>query len=371
MRTLLYIWFAVINVGIPNTKLTRSLLPQPGLPMNRPTFLKALASLFFTVPLNADGPLKPLRAGIIGLDTSHVPAFTKLFNGPKADGDLAGIKVVAGFPGGTDMPASRDRVVKFTEQVREMGVEIVGSIPALLEKVDVVLLESVDGRIHLEECKKVFPSGKPVFIDKPVAGTLADTIMVFDLAKRHKVNCFSSSSARFGDDLRGLLNNESVGDIVGASTWGPCSYQAGTPDLFFYAIHGVESLFTLMGPGCLTVTRTKTPQHDQTTGVWKDGRIGTYRGIVKGKSEFGATVYGGKSVAHGGKTISYEGLCRQIGKFFRTGIPPVSQAETLEIFAFMEAADESVRQGGKPVEVAAVLLKAQNEVAQRAAELNK
>ena len=93
---------------------------------------------------------KPLRAGIIGLDTSHVPAFTKLFNDSKAEGDLAGITIVAGYPGGTDMPASKDRVAKFTEQVKGMGVEIVDTIPQLLEKVDVVLLESVDGRIHLQ-----------------------------------------------------------------------------------------------------------------------------------------------------------------------------------------------------------------------------
>jgi hypothetical protein len=307
--------------------------------------------------------VKPLRAGIIGLDTSHVPAFTKLFNNPKADGDLAGIKVVAGYPGGTDMPASKDRVAKFTEQVRGMGVEIVDSIPKLLEKVDVVLIESVDGRIHLKEAREVFQSGKLVYIDKPIAGTLPETIALFELAKKHRVKTWSSSSSRFGADLLALKGNEEIGDILGVTTWGPCSYQSGTPDLFFYAIHGIESLFTLMGTGCETVARSKGPITDQVTGVWKDGRIGTYRGIVKGKSEFGAIVYGSKGVRQGAKTISYEALCRQIGKFFRTGEPPVSEAETIEIFTFMEAADESLRQGGKPVALADVLAKAKEEAA--------
>jgi len=305
--------------------------------------------------------LKPLRAGIIGLDTSHVPAFTKLFNNPNADGDLAGIKVVAGYPGGTDMPASKDRVAKFTEQVRGMGVEIVDSIPKLLEKVDVVLIESVDGRIHLLEAREVFQSGKLVYIDKPIAGTLPETIALFELAKKHHVKTWSSSSSRFGADLLSLKGNEEIGDILGVTTWGPCSYQSGTPDLFFYAIHGIESLFTLMGTGCETVSRSKGPITDQVTGVWKDGRIGTYRGIVRGKSEFGAIVYGSKGVRQGAKTISYEALCRQIGKFFRTGEPPVSEAETIEIFTFMEAADESLRQCGKPVALADVLAKAKAE----------
>src|SRR5687767_11443224 len=83
----------------------------------------------------------PIRIGIIGTDTSHVPAFTKMFNDPKAQGELAGFKVVAAFPGGSpDIASSRDRVQTFARQIKEMGVEIVPSIPELLAKVDVVLL---------------------------------------------------------------------------------------------------------------------------------------------------------------------------------------------------------------------------------------
>jgi hypothetical protein len=330
---------------------------KPVLPLAAAFFLSLAGSSF------SQDTLKPLRAGIIGLDTSHVPAFTKLFNNPKADGDLAGIKVVAGYPGGTDMPASKDRVAKFTEQVRGMGVEIVDSIPKLLEKVDVVLIESVDGRIHLKEAREVFQSGKLVYIDKPIAGTLPETIALFELAKKHHVKTWSSSSSRFGPELVAMKSNAEIGNILGVTTWGPCSYQAGTPDLFFYAIHGVESLFTLMGTGCETVARSKGVASDQVTGMWKDGRIGTYRGIVKGKAEFGAMVYGSKGVQQGAKAVSYEALCRQIGKFFRSGEPPVSEAETIEIFTFMEAADESLRQGGKPVALADVLAKAKEEAA--------
>jgi predicted dehydrogenase len=312
-------------------------------------------------PTSANESLKPLKAGIIGLDTSHVPAFTKLFNNPKSDGDLVGITVTAAYPGGTDMPASANRIANFTEQVRKMGVEIVDTIPALTAKVDVILLESVDGRIHLKEASEAFKAGKPVFIDKPLAGNLPECVAIAELAKRHNVKCFTSSSSRFGSDLVELIGNDEIGDIISASTWGPCSYQSGTPDLFFYAIHGIESLFTLMGPGCASVQRTKTASNDQTVGTWSDGRIGTYHGIVKGKSEFGAIVYGSKSVRSGGKIISYEALCRAIGRLFRTGTPPISLDHSLEIMAFMEAADESQRQGGKPVSVPDTLAKARTE----------
>jgi len=322
-----------------------------------------LLALLLSGTTIAQDDLKPLRAGIVGLDTSHVPAFTKLFNKGETEGELAGIKVTAGYTGGTDMPASRDRKEKFTQQLRDMGVEIVPTIAELLAKVDVVLLESVDGRIHLQEAQEIFKAGKPVFIDKPVAGTLAEAIAIFELAKKSNVKVWSSSSSRFGADLIAMKTNPEIGDILSVTTWGPCSYQSGTPDLFFYAIHGIESLFALMGTGCETVSRTKGSITDQVTGVWKDGRVGTYRGILKGKSEFGALVFGTAGVRQGAKTISYEALCRQIGTFFRTGVAPVSAEETIEIFTFMEAADESLRQGGKPVALAEVLAKAQAEAA--------
>ena len=303
-------------------------------------------------------PAPPIRVGMIGLDTSHVPAFARLFNSPKAEGDLAGFKIVAGYPGGTDMPASHDRVAKFTEGLRVTGIEIVDSIPKLLAKVDVVLLESVDGRIHLQEASQVIKAGKPLFIDKPLAGSLADAIVIYDLAQQHHVPCFSASSIRFGTGIQALKKNASLGQIVGAITWGPCSYQEGTPDMFFYGVHGIEALFTLMGTGCESVSRTQTADADVLTGVWKGEHVGTYRGLRRHKEEFGAVAFGTEGIAPAGKGDNYEDLCREIGKFFKTRTPPVSAEETLEIFTFMEAADESKRQGGKPVALKEVLAKA-------------
>jgi predicted dehydrogenase len=303
----------------------------------------------------------PIRAGMIGLDTSHVPAFAKIFNNPKVSGDLAGIRIVGGYPGGTDLPASRDRVQGFTEQLRGLGIEIVDSIPKLLERVDAVLLESVDGRIHLQEAIPVIKAGKPLFIDKPVAGSLADAIVIYDLAKRHKVPCFSSSSVRFSPGIQELLKNETLGTIAGAITWGSCTYQEGTPDMFFYGIHGIEPLYALMGTGCETVTRIQTKDTDLVSGVWKDGRIGTYRGIRQNKSDFGAVAFGSKGIVQAGREAGYEELCSEVARFFKTGTAPVRAEETIELFAFMEAADESKRQGGAPVSLASVLGKAKAE----------
>jgi hypothetical protein len=332
--------------------------------------LGSLSILLTITAVCAAQEAKTLRAGMIGLDTSHVPAFARTLNSEKATGDLAGVKVVAGYPGGTEIPASRDRVEKFTDQLRGMNIEIVQTIPELLEKVDVVMLESVDGRIHLQEAIPVIKAGKPLWIDKPVAGSLADAIMIYELAKRHNVPVFSSSSARYNAGLQAVLEDEAVGGVVGAATWGSCSPSPGTPDMFFYGIHGIEPLFVLMGRGCETVSRVATKDTDLVTGVWKDGRVGSYRGIRKNAASSGAIVYGAKTIvapvkASGG---GYEPLCVEIARFFKTGKPPVSAEETLEIFTFMEAADESKRQGGAPVSMAEVYSKAKREADSRLAQ---
>lgn len=305
-----------------------------------------------------------IRAGMIGLDTSHVPAFTKILN--QADDETyAGIRVVAGYPGGTDIPASRDRVEGFTNQQRDMGVEIVDTIPALLERVDVVLLESVDGRIHLEEAIPVILAGKPLFIDKPVAGSLADAIAIYELAKKHDVPVFSCSSLRYSPAIQSLRDDPELGDVVGTFVWGSCSYQAGTPDLFFYGIHGVEMLYTLMGTGCQTLTRAQTDDTDVVTGTWNDGRLATYRGIRKHKSGFGAVAFGTKAIKSVERDGSYRELIEQVATFFVSGQSPVAAEETIELVAFMEAADESKRQGGQPVQIADVMATAEAEAAKR------
>src|SRR3954464_11320125 len=278
---------------------------------------------------------RPIRAGVIGLDTSHATAFAKLSNDPKSTGDIADVKIVAAFPGGSeDIPSSRDRVAGFTKQYSEMGIAIVDSIPRLLEQVDVVLLESVDGRPHLAQARPVFQAGKPMFIDKPLAGSLADAIAIDELGKKYKVPWFSSSSLRYSPGTVAIMSDPKVGPIIGCDSWSPCPLEEHHPDLFWYGVHGVETLYTVMGPGCVSVTRVHTDGADVVVGAWSDGRIGTFRGIRAGKSDYGATVFGKNGIAPTGKYEGSKPLVEQIAAFFKTRQPPVSNAETLELFAF-------------------------------------
>jgi hypothetical protein len=298
-------------------------------------------------PISDDGK----RIGMIGLDTSHSVAFTKEFNDPDADPALGGFKVVAAYPRGSfEIESSYSRIPKYTEEVKKHGVNVVDSIDELLEMVDYVMLETNDGRLHLDQALPVLEAGKTMFIDKPMTASLRDAIIIFEKAKALGIPVFSSSSLRYVENIQ-LASNGEIGKIVGATTYGPASIEATHPDLFWYGIHAVEMLFTVMSTGCTQVTRVHTPGTDVAVGVWDDERVGTVIGMRTGKYEFGGTAFGVDGSLPLSPYNGYKPLLLEIAKFFQTGQVPVRPEETLEILAFMEAADESKKQGGIPVEM--------------------
>lgn len=310
--------------------------------------------------LQAQSTDAPLRVGLIGLDTSHVVAFTQLLNDPTHKDHVPGARVVAAFKGGSpDVESSATRVDGFTATLRDKWqIEIVPTIEALLPKVDVVMLTSVDGRVHLEQARPVIAARKPLFIDKPMAGSYKDAAEIVRLAKAAGTPVYSASSRRYTEDVQGLVNDKSVGKVLGAMTFGPASIEPHHPDLFWYGVHAVETLYTIMGPGCVKVSRTYTEGADVVVGEWRDGRIGTVRGIRDGKAGYGQIAYGSdanvittpeSAAAIQKPRAGYYGLLVRTIEFFRTGTPPVTPEETLETLAFMEAADLSKARGGAPV----------------------
>jgi len=309
----------------------------------------------------AQGVAKGLRVGIIGLDTSHSTAFALALNGPDAGDTYGNYKVVAAYPQGSlDIKSSVDRIEGYTGQVKKLGVEIVGSIEELLQKVDVVLLETNDGRRHLEQALPVLKAGKRMFIDKPMAASLADAMAIFDAARKYNIPVFSASSLRYIKGMEEIKKGE-AGKVLGAETFSPSPFEKTHPDFFWYGIHGVETLFTAMGTGCKTVVRVSTTDTDVVVGIWQDGRIGSFRGLRAEKKDYGGTIYGEKAIKTLGTYNGYNPLLEQIIKYFQTGIVPVQPEETLEILAFMEAADLSKAKGGVPVSIEQVMKKAQKQ----------
>jgi len=295
-----------------------------------------------------------LKAGIIGCDTSHVPAFAGVFG----SNPQWRLRVTAAFPGGSpDMPqASMGRVEGYVKTLRQKHqVKIVDSIEDLLKEVDVVLIESVDGRPHLAQARPVIAAGKPLFIDKPFTAGLADAKEIVRLAGQARVPFFSCSCVRFQPEIARFRQDADVGKPdVGKLTKAVCSsplhLEPHHPDLFWYGVHGVEALYTVMGRGCVSLKRGVEGDADITTGAWSDGRVGVFRGMIKGSYLPLVKVEGDKGQADSGKTgYSYVGLCETMAKFFHTRQSPIDPQETLEIIEFMTAAQLSKERGGAEV----------------------
>lgn len=343
----------------------------------RRKFIKASAIAGVGLPLagaisplfGKGAPINGKRVGIIGLDTSHSIAFTQMLNVDDTAGKFGGYKIVAAYPKGSlDIESSVSRIPGYVEKVKGMGVEIVDSIDDLLKKVDVVFLETNDGRRHLEQAIPVLKAGKTMFIDKPISASLADGITIFELAKHYKAPVFSSSTLRFMSSAQEVAKGK-IGKVLGADTYSPCALEKTHPDIFWYGIHGVEILYTVMGTGCKEVIRVHTAGTDMVVGTWQDGRIGSFRGTRTGEHNYGGIAYGEKGDLVLGPIQGYEPLLGEIIKFFETGRPPVPPEETLEMLAFMEAADESKRRKGAAIPLEEVRMLAQKEARKKLMKL--
>ena len=165
---------------------------------------------------------------------------------------------------------------------------------------------------------------------------------------------FSSSSLRYTADSP-VPQLEKIGELASAFSYGPAELEPHHPDMFWYGIHATEALYAVMGTGCEKVVRTHTKNTDVITGVWSGGRVGTMQGNRNGRAGYGVTAIGSKGAVKGGEKHTYKPLVEAYMKFFQTGVSPVPMETTIEILAFMEAADESKRRGGTPVTIAEVM----------------
>ena len=293
-----------------------------------------------------------IRVGIIGSENSHAMAFSKIFN---LSGKYEDMRVVAVY--------GEERAASEAIQ-RECGVELVcDHLEEMIGRIDALMVTSRDGKLHFPYAKPFLEAGLPAFIDKPVTATLADAVKLVEAGKAAHAKWFCSSSLRYVKNAQ-KARNGAFGPIRGATCWSPEQFEPTQSEFFWYAIHAAEPLFTIMGTGCAEVRCTGTATEDVAVGTWKDGRLGIMRAFNYKRKGCG---YGGSihSEHYGfvdmGTYEGYKPLLVEILKFFRTGVVPVSPEETLEIYAFLEAATQSKAKGGAAVTLAEVLAKARAE----------
>ena len=300
-------------------------------------------------------PNNPLKVGLVGLDTSHVVAFTELLNDPKNEHPVPGACVVAGFPGGSpDFDLSRNRVEGFTAKLRdEWSVKIMDSPQAVAEAVDLLFITSVDGRVHLDQLERTVKFKRPTFIDKPLAVKSADARAIVSLARDHGVPLMSCSSVRYGDMLSAVLAES--GEVAGCDAWGPMAEVPTQPGLFWYGVHTVDTVVRVMGAGCREVRCFRNATNDLATLVWGDGRVASVRGMRAGHSAFGCVVHkkDGARVAdiYASKRPPYASMLEAIIKTLPHGKSDVPAEQMVETVRIIEAANESRDNGGVAVTI--------------------
>jgi predicted dehydrogenase len=332
---------------------------------------------------------EPVRVGVLGLDNYQSVAFAQLFHVPMTEKVLArldpqaqevakaamkeleGVRVtVAVAIGSPDIPDSVKNLPQWVERFGKMGIPIVPTVEEALAQCDSVLIMTLDGRKHLDLARKALAAKKRTFIARPMAATLADVREIFRSAEENNTPVWSSSQHRFSPGFAGMKNHPEVGKVLGVDVYGGCETEPHHPELVWQAVHGIETLYTMMGPGCESVRCVSTPYAESITGVWKDGRVGTFRGIKQGKVKYSATVFGDAGVSTAGiyghgapvqgmvptkdRYVGYESIAVEIAKFVKGGPAPVSPEETIEVFTFMDAAAQSKAKGGEPVTIQAV-----------------
>ena len=293
-----------------------------------------------------------IRVGLVDFDTSHVVAFTQRFNHvDSAEMEwVEGARVVAGCPGDSTMMP--ERIPGYTKTLKNYGIELVKRPEELLGKIDAVMIESQQGSRHLARARLFLEAGLPTFVDKPFAETVADAEAMIALAEKHSAPLLSCSALRYDPQIAAArCRTEKLGHVLSADVWTAAALHPGNPGLLHYGIHGVEMLYSLLGPGCESVQFAGTEKSEVNLGLWGNGHVSAVRGLREGQYGFGAVVHyeKGNEVFTIEGSAYYKELLRVFVTMCETRQAPVPYTEMREIIAYCSAAVTSREAGGIPI----------------------
>ena len=294
----------------------------------------------------------PVRLGIVDCDTGHVVEFTRRLNHVDVPEEqwVEGARVVAAVPG-TSL-VSPELVDGYAARLRGYGVELLDDPAELLGRVDAVLIESVDGSVHLERALPFVEAGLPLYVDKPFTTSVAAARTLLAAAQARRVPLVSASSLRYSLELQDVLRRrDELGPVLGADVYSPAGLHPRNPGLFHYGVHAVEPLYELMGTGCQSVRCVREAGVEVVVGRWAGGRLGTVRGTRSGTHAYGFTAFCERRVVAAAVDTRYiyRELLKVIVATFVSGTWPLSPEALLEPVAFQEAALRSAERGGDEV----------------------
>lgn len=291
------------------------------------------------------------RIGAIGVDSSHLPEFTRRIKAMHEEGKTR-CRVTHLFdPGGHDLADAP----KWLAAAKEMGVTQVASMEQLLGSVDGVMVLAVNGYKHLSLSEPSLRKGLPTYIDKPLTCNLEEAKQILSTARGTNARCYSASSLRFAPEVV-EMDKASLGRIVAIDASGPGELHPLMPGLFFYGVHTIEMVDAIWGPGVKRVSAIHLEDRDLLDMEYHDGRYARLRMERKGSYDFGASVHGEKKL-HQFKvdfTPVYTRLVQGMTRFFEGGPAPAPLRDIVENVAVMQAGNESMQRDGAWVTVETV-----------------
>lgn len=292
-----------------------------------------------------------MRIGAIGIDSSHLPEFSRRIK-EMHDAGRTPCRVTKFWTDGRhDWPVASD-VEKWRQQAIDLGVEPAGSIEELLDSVDGVMVLAVSGARHLEFARPSLERGMPTYVDKPLTCDLEEARTLLGLARKTGAPCYSASSLRFATELEAIDRGE-LGDIVAIDAFGPGELNDGAPGLLHYGVHTIEMVDAIWGPGVKRVSAIEFPDRHLVDLEYGDGRYARLRLERRGAYDFGATVQGVKATHQFKVNFGpvYGRLVQGMTQFFEGGPAPADLRDIVENVAVMLAGNASIAADGEWVKV--------------------
>lgn len=292
----------------------------------------------------------PLRLGCVGIDSSHLPEFTRRIRALHQTGQTRCLVTAFFDPGGHQMPA--EQVARWRSETLAMGVEPVDSHEALLERVEGVLVLAVSGRVHLRLSLPSLRRGLPTYVDKPLTCNLGEALELLSAARAGNARCYSASSLRFAREVADL-DRSALGELAAIDAYGPGELNPDMPGLFFYGVHTIEMVDAIWGPGVKRVSAVSSADRDLLDLDYHDGRYARLRLERRGCYDFGATVHGTRGIASFKVDFAdvYNRLVAGMCRFFEGGPSPAALRDIVENVAVMEAGNASMARDGAWVDV--------------------
>jgi predicted dehydrogenase len=286
-----------------------------------------------------------LKISVVGLDTSHSIAYPQLMMDETFDPSkkVEGAVVTGCLRFSTPFQSEQgldDRQA----QLEKWGIPVTTDFDKAVEGCDAIMMEINDPAFHLEYFKKCAETGKPIFVDKPLADNIQNGKEIVEIAKKKNLRIFSASSLRFVPELIGASASVPKPNFV--SVYGPLGGAPAGSSIVWYGVHAFEMLERAMGIGAADVT-TKLDKGGAVCVVeYADGR----RGVVELNDEsylYGGCLRGEENAVPYTVDLSqaYIEELKYVLEFFKGAEPAVTAEDALEVMAMLDAAERSSKSG--------------------------